>query len=286
MAAPIKDTSADKDSENIELQLLLEAIFLKYGYDFKNYSRAHLKRRIKHRLALCGFESISELQHKILYDSAHLETLLMDLSINVTEMFRDPTFYLAVRQELIPMLKTYPFVKIWHAGCSSGEEVYSMAIVLHEEGIYDRTQLYATDFNDQIIRRAREATYPVSLIKDYTANYQKAGGQSSFAEYYTAKYDCALLSKMLKDRIVFADHNLVTDGVFGEMHLIFCRNVLIYFNKELQNRVIGLFRDSLVPGGFLCLGSKESLQFTEHADAFEPLIESERIYRKKFLPEG
>ena len=155
-----------------------------------------------------------------------------------------------------------------------------------KRGIYDRTQLYATDFNDQIIRRAREATYPVSLIKDYTANYQKAGGQSSFAEYYTAKYDCALLSKMLKDRIVFADHNLVTDGVFGEMHLIFCRNVLIYFNKELQNRVIGLFRDSLVPGGFLCLGSKESLQFTEHADAFEPLIESERIYRKKFLPEG
>ncbi len=285
MAPPINDNSADKDSENIELQLLLEAIYLKYGYDFKNYSRAHLKRRIRHRLAMSGMKSISELQHNILYDTAQLELLLMDLSINVTEMFRDPSFYMAVRKELVPVLKTYPFIKVWHAGCSSGEEVYSMAIVLHEEGLYDRTQLYATDFNDQIIRRAREATYPVSLIKDYTANYQKAGGQSSFAEYYTAKYDCALLSKQLKDRIVFADHNLVTDGVFGEMHLIFCRNVLIYFNKELQNRVIGLFRDSLVPGGFLCLGTKESLQFTEHAEAFEPLIESERIYRKRFLHE-
>ncbi|MDM8568567.1 protein-glutamate O-methyltransferase CheR [Thiotrichales bacterium HSG1] len=270
----------DIDTQNIELQLLLQAVYLKYGYDFRNYAKASIKRRVQHRLSKDGFESISAMQNKVLYDVSFFETLLLDLSINVTEMFRDPKFYLALRKVIIPHLKKYPFLKIWHAGCSSGEEVYSMAIILKEEGLYDRTQIYATDMNEVVLKQAKDGIFNISRLKQYTANYQKAGGQESFSDYYTAHYDHAVMSKSLKKNILFSDHNLATDGVFGEMNLIICRNVLIYFNRDLQNRVLGLFSDSLPDDGFLCLGSKESIRFSAFSDSFSDIVREEKIYRK------
>lgn len=267
------------ENEKIEIDLLLEAIYRKYHYDFKDYSRAHLKRRLKYRLHMAQLDNFSHMQHRVLADRRFFETLLLDLSINVTEMFRDPSFYLSVRQEVIPRIKNLPFIKVWHAGCSTGEEVYSMAILLKEEGIYDKVQIYATDFNSLVLEKAKEAIYPIELIKEYTVNYQKGGGLNSFADYYSARYDSVILDPSLKDRIVFADHNLVTDGVFGEMNVIFCRNVLIYFTKKLQSRVVKLFVDSLAPTGFLCLGSKESLQFSEHFHCFDTIVDKEKIYR-------
>ena len=269
------------ENENIEIQVLLEAIYLKYGYDFRNYSKASIKRRILHRLSLSGFKTISEMQHKILYDKQFFEILIQDLSIKVTEMFRDPSFHNAVRENIIPVLKDLPFIKAWHAGCASGEEVYSMAILLKEESLYDKTTIYATDFNEGVIKKAKDGIYPAERLKEYTHNYQKAGGQSSFADYYTAKYDYALINKSLKKNIVFAEHNLVTDWVFGEMNMIMCRNVLIYFNRDLQNRVIHLFRDSLCKDGFLCLGSKESIRDSEYSDDFVDFVKKEKLYRKK-----
>jgi len=269
------------EDENIEIQLLLEAIYLKYGYDFRDYARASVKRRILHRLSLSGLNSLSEMQHALLYDVEFFETLLRDLSINVSEMFRDPSFYQALREEVIPILKTYPFIKIWHAGCSTGEEAYSMAILLQEEGLYERTQLYATDFNDVVLQKAKEGIYPVETVKEYTLNYQKSGGRNSFVNYYSAKHDRIIMKRSLKKNIVFANHNLVTDGVFGEMNLILCRNVLIYFTKDLQNRVLALFYDSLCHHGLLCLGSKENIRFSAYADHFEDVVRDEKIYRKR-----
>jgi chemotaxis protein methyltransferase CheR len=196
-------------------------------------------------------------------------------------MFRDPLFYKEIREEVVPYLLTYPFIKLWHAGCSAGQEVYSTAILLKEEGLLPRVQIYATDFNEMILDKAKEGIYPVGNIKSYTENYQKAGGKSSFADYYTAQYDFVLIKQSLKERILFSFHNLVTDGIFGEMNVIFCRNVLIYFNKELQNKVLKLFYDSLVPGGFLCLCTKESLKFSEVEASFEMISPVEKIYRKR-----
>ena len=269
------------ENQSIEMGLLLEAIYLKHGYDFRNYSPAHMKRRAVRRMKALGLESISELQDKMLRDATIFKLLLSDFSINVTEMFRDPGFYKSFREEVVPVLKTYPFIKVWHAGCSTGEEVYSMAILLKEEGLYDRTQIYATDFNEIVLQKAKKGIYDIGDIKHYTKNYQKAGGKASFGDYYIAKYDSVILDESLKKRIIFADHNLVTDGVFGEMHVIVCRNVLIYFNEDLQNRVLNLFYDSLNNGCFLCLGSKESLRFSSCEDKFDPLVESERIYQRK-----
>jgi len=271
----------DLENEQIQMKLLLEAIYLKYGYDFRNFAKAHLRRRIDRRLNLDGIPHLGEMQNRLLRDRAFFEKILLDFSINTTEMFRDPSFYKAMRAEVIPVLKTYPFIKIWHAGCSTGEEVYSMAILLREEGLYDRAQIYATDFNEPILKKAREGIYPIDQIKDYTLGYQKAGGLESFADYYTARYDSAIIDNSLKKNIVFADHNLATDGVFGEMNLIICRNVLIYFNKDLQNRVVGLFCNSLCRNGFLCLGSKETIRFTEYENDFEPFVAHEKIYRKR-----
>ncbi len=270
------------ENEKIEINLLLEAIFLKYGYDFRNYSIAHVRRRIRRRMEIGGFESISALQHRLIYDDLFFFTILTDLSINVTEMFRDPSFFLALRREVVPLLATYPFVRVWHAGCATGEELYSMAILLKEEGLFDRLQLYATDFNNVVLQKAKEGIVPAKLLKNYTENYQKGGGCQSFADYYTAKYERAILDPDLREKVVFANHNLVTDQVFGEMQMIVCRNVLIYFSRELQNRVIRLFYDSLCRGGILCLGSKESLKFTELNDKFELLLPNEQIYRKKY----
>lgn len=273
-------TSDEVENQQIELQLLLQAVYLKYGYDFRNYAKASVKRRILHRMNSDNYPNISAMQHRLLEDVSFFETLLLDLSINVTEMFRDPTFYLALRKEVIPILRSYPFLKIWHAGCSSGEEVYSMAILLKEEGLYDRTQIYATDMNQVILKKARDGIFSINRLKQYTLNYQRAGGQESFSDYYTAHYDHVVMDKSLKENVLFSDHNLATDGVFGEMHLIICRNVLIYFNRELQNRVFKLFSESLTLGGILSLGSKESVRLSDSSIIFEDISKEEKIYRK------
>jgi len=271
---------------NIEIDLILEAIFNKYGYDFRNYSKAHVKRRLLNRLVTSNLKSISEMQHKVLREPNFFEILLRDLSINVTEMFRDPSFYKALRKEVIPVLKTYPFIKIWHAGCSTGEEVYSFAVLLKEEGLYDRAQIYATDFNHDVLDIAKKGIYPIDRIKEFTANYQAAGGTQSFSDYYMANYDSVIFDQSLKKNLVFAEHNLVTDSVFAEVNLVICRNVLIYFNKDLQNRVIDLFYDSLNNGGYLALGSKETIQFTSKADKFETINGKEKVYKRKILKTG
>ncbi|MBU0493835.1 MAG: protein-glutamate O-methyltransferase CheR [Chloroflexi bacterium] len=268
------------DIENIEINLLLEAIFQRYGYDFRRYARASIERRVRQLLPKCGCATISELIPKLLYDESFFAPLVHEFSITVSEMFRDPTVYRRLRETVVPLLKTYPFVKIWHAGCASGEEVYSLAILLQEEGLYDRATIFATDFNDAALDQAREGIYALETVQQFTANYQQAGGIRSFSEYYHAHYEAIALDEALKRNITFANHNLVTDGVFGEMHLILCRNVLIYFNKELQNRVLQLFRDSLVRGGFLCLGSKESLLFSAIQTDLKPIDEQARIYQK------
>jgi chemotaxis protein methyltransferase CheR len=272
------------ENQNLEIKLLLEAIFQKYGYDFRNYSMAHLKRRISRRQVLDGFASISEMVHRVIYDAVFFDRLLLDLSINVTEMFRDPTFFKAIREQVVTFLKTYPFIKVWVAGCSTGEEVYSLAILLQEEGIYDRAQIYATDFNQVVLEKARKGIYAVDRIKMYTANYQKSGGQRSFADYYSARYDSVLMAAALRERVVFADHNLVTDGVFGQMHMIICRNVIIYFDRQLQQKVVSLFMASLIDGGFLCMGQKESLSFSKYFDQLLLVNEKEKIFQKKYLP--
>ena len=271
-----------QENQEIEIRLLIEALYLKYGYDFRNYSKAHIKRRILNRFQISELNSITEMTHKAIYDSDFVDKILMDLSITVTEMFRDPSFYKALRQSVLPVLRSYPHVKIWHAGCASGEEVYSMAIILREEGLFHKTQIYATDFNPLILRHAKKAEYPISRIKEFTVNYQKAGGKRSFSDYYKADDETAKLNENLKKNIVFANHNLVTDSVFAEMNLIVCRNVLIYFDRQLQDKVIGLFMESLAGGGFLCLGSKENLQFSPHFHTFEPVVEQERIYIKNY----
>ena len=268
---------------NIEIDLILDAIFQKYGYDFRNYSRAHVKRRLLHRLAGSHLKSLSQMQHEVLYDPSFFQEILKDLSINVTEMFRDPKFYLALRSEIIPLLKTYPFIKVWHAGCSTGEEVYSFAIVLKEEGLYDRVQIYATDFNRTVLDIAKKGIYPINRIKEFTANYQQAGGKQSFSDYYMADYNSVIFDQSLKKNIVFAEHNLVTDSVFAEVNIIICRNVLIYFNRELQNKVFTLFTESLINGGFLCLGSKETLQFSQNAGLYDVLNAYEKLYKKRII---
>ncbi len=270
------------ENEELEIGALLEAIYQKYGYDFRGYSRASVKRRVRRRLARSGLGSISEMLHEVLYDGAFFESLLLELSINVTEMFRDPPFFRALREKVVPVLAGQRFIRVWHAGCATGEEVYSMAIVLREMGLYDRAQIYATDMNEVALNRAREGIYPLAQIQEYTANYQKAGGTESFGDYYTARYDSAIMEQSLREHLVFSDHNLVTDGVFGEMDLVICRNVLIYFGRALQNQVVELFRDSLREGGFLLIGSKESLRFMECGADFDVFLKKERVYRRKF----
>ena len=273
----------DEEIEEIEVALLLEAIYQRYGHDFRNYSRVSLKRRIRSFAVASDCATIGEMIPLLLHDEAFFENLLFGLSITVSEMFRDPEFFMLLRQQIIPYLKTFPFARIWHAGCATGEEVYSLAIVLQEEGFYERSTIFATDFNDLALGKAREGIYPLEKMKEYTANFQLAGGSGSFSQYYRAGYDAAIMDAALKKNITFANHNLATDNVFSEVHLIVCRNVLIYFDKVLQNRVLKLFHDSLVRGGVLALGSKESLQFTEVADNFKILSSKWKIYKKAGL---
>lgn len=270
----------NNETQDIELNLLLQAVNLKYGYDFRNYSKTHLKRRILHRLKLSELKTISELQNKVLWDKELYRTFLQDLSINVTEMFRDPSFYLMFRKKVIPDLSTYAHIKVWHAGCSTGEEVYSLAIMLKEENLLNRTQIYATDFNKNVLEMAKLGIYNKRDMELNSRNYCDAGGKGKLSDYYTSKYGSVLFDKSLSENVVFADHNLVTDGVFAEVNLVFCRNVLIYFDKILQNRVLGLFSNSLTKRGFLCLGTKESLQFTEYEKSFSEIDKKNKIYKK------
>jgi len=251
------------------------------GYDFRNYAKASINRRVKHLLDKTGCTRITEMTQKILHEESFFEEILPDFSTPVTEMFRDPDFYLAVRETIIPFLKTYPFVKIWHAGCATGEEVYSLAVTLQEEGLYNRATIFATDFNDFVLDKAKEGVYPIEQLKQYTHNYQKAGGKRSFSEYYTAHYDSAIMNQSLRKNITFANHNLVTDSVFGEMNMVLCRNVLIYFNNTLQDRVLKLFRDSLIYDGFLCLGTQESLRFSSVCNEFKGINNKQKIYQLK-----
>ena len=265
--------------QDIELGLLLEAVYTAYGYDFRDYNRAHVKRRVQQCLTQTGLEHVSALQHAVLRDRAVFKTLLRLLSINVTEMFRDPAFFRALRERVFPLWRERDFVKIWNPGCASGEETYSLAILLQEDGLYERTRIYATDFNETVVQKAKRGIYPVQRLQEYTLNYQRAGGRHPFSDYYTARYDGAILNARLKSRIVFGCHNLVSDGSLGEMDLILCRNVLIYFNQDLQVRVMRLFVDSLAPTGVLCLGTRESLEFNPIAGHFEFLDAGQRIYR-------
>jgi chemotaxis protein methyltransferase CheR len=265
---------------DIELRMLVEAVYLKYNYDFRDYTGASQKRRVLVALREMECATVSELQARVMHDAEAFRRLLQFLTIPVTEMFRDPEYYLAVRQHVVPILKTYPSLNVWIAGCSTGEEVYSMAILLQEEGLLERTQVYATDINPESLAAARRGVMPLERMRAYTENYQKAGGKRAFSDYYTAAYGGALFERSLVDNVTFADHSLATDSVFAETHFISCRNVMIYFNRRLQNRVLGLFHESLCHRGFLGLGSKESIEFSSHAQRFEPLARRERVFRK------
>jgi chemotaxis protein methyltransferase CheR len=271
----------EADVERVEIDLLLEGVRRRYGYDFQHYSFASLKRRLEHAREDARLTRYSELLDRVLHDEQAFDGVLRHLSITVTEMFRDPPFYRAVREQVVPLLKTYPFVKIWHAGCATGEEVYSMAILFHEEGFLDRVRFYATDFNKHALDAAEKGVYPARLMDGYAANYRAAGGKADLADYFSVGYDFAKMKDFLRERITFSYHNLVTDGVFGEMNLVSSRNVLIYFDKTLQDRVLSLFSDSLRHGGCLCLGSKESLKFSAAEKLFETLDGRQRIFKKR-----
>lgn len=268
------------ERDNLETDLLLEAIFRHYGHDFREYAPASLKRRIAIAMREEKVDTISGLQEKVLHDAACMERLLLTISINVTALFRDPEFFLLLRKRVLPMLGTYPFLRIWHAGCSTGEEVYSMAIMLIEEGLYDRCRIYATDMNSSVLRQAREGIFSAAIAQQGAANYARAGGKRSLSEYYTSAFGEAIFQSSLRDNIVFSPHNLALEGSFNEFHLILCRNVMIYFTKPLQQRVHKLLYDSLSMFGILGIGSKETLQFTPHENDYEQLEVGSKLYRR------
>lgn len=274
------DNIIDEELEKIEIQLLLEGLFLKYGYDYRDYAYPSIRRRVWHRVHAENLKTITGLLEKVFYDSECLQRLVADFSINVTEMFRDPQFFRDFKEKVIPLLKTYPSIRIWHAGCSTGEEVYSMAILLHEEGLYEKTKIYATDINTDVLRIAKSGSFPLENMKKYTNNYLQAGGERAFSDYYKVTDTGVKFDPSLSKNIVFAQHNLVTDSSFNEFHVILCRNVLIYFNKNLQNKVHQLFYDSLGMFGVLCLGNKESINYTNIAEYYEVISNAQKIYRK------
>jgi len=265
---------------DIELKLLLEAIYLKYQHDFRHYSVSSLRRRLTQALTDLGFTTLSQLQEKILRDATLFSRLFQYLTVQVSEMFRDPSYFRAIREQVVPVLQTYPSIKVWVAGCSTGEELWSLAILFAEEGLAERTVLYATDINADALRQAESGIYPLDRLKNFSQNYLAAGGKRSLSDYYHAAYGAAKFSQSLKTRVVFADHSLATDSVFLEAHLVSCRNVLIYFDRGLQDRALGLFGDSLVRRGFLGLGSKESLRFSSQANSFSDFDARERLYQK------
>jgi chemotaxis protein methyltransferase CheR len=266
--------------EDIEIGLLLEGLHRVHGFDFRDYSRASIKRRILELMRAEKLETISAFQDRILHDSACLDRFLLGLSVHATAMFRDPSFYLTFRDKVVPLLRTYPTVQIWVAGCSTGEEVYSLAILLEEERLYPRCRIYATDISHAVLRKARDGIFPLAAMRDYTTNYHQAGGTHEFSDYYTAQYDSVIFSAALKNNVVFSEHNLATDGSFNEFQVILCRNVMIYFNKDLQARAHNLLYDSLSMFGVFGLGNKESLKFTPRAAFYEHLNEKDKLYRK------
>lgn len=269
------------DTEGIELDLLIEGIYRRYHYDFRNYSPASLKRRLIQAREHFGCQTFSALQERVMHDPTLLPQLLGFLTIQVSEMFRDPSFFRALREQVVPHLRTYPSLKVWVAGCSAGEELYSLAILFREEGLEERTMFYATDINTDALRKAEAGVYDLDRIALFTANHQRSGGKSSLSDYYTAAYGAAVFDKTLRKRTVFSDHTLASDAVFAEVHLVCCRNVLIYFNRDLQDRAVGLFKDSLVRKGFLGLGSKESLHFSAHGPDFSEFDREQRLYQKR-----
>jgi chemotaxis protein methyltransferase CheR len=271
----------DSASQEIERRLLIDAIFLKYHYDFRHYADASLKRRIRAAMGRLGCDTISKLQDRILHDPAAFAEVLDLLTVPVSEMFRDPDYFRAVRELVVPLLRTYPSLKVWVAGCSTGEEAYSMAILLREESLLDRALIYATDINPRSLQQAADGVYGVDRVAGFTENHRRSGGRTSLSDYYTAAYGRAVLDASLRRHIVFSDHSLATDSVFAEVHLVSCRNVLIYFKRELQDRAVGLFREALCRRGFLGIGAKESLRGSAHEGAFDELTRAERVYRKR-----
>lgn len=274
------DSTPLSELEQIEINLLLEGLYQKYGYDFRHYVRASLGRRIIHRMRAERLPTITALLEKILHDPAYLERLLNDLSIRMTEMYRDPSFFAAFRSEVVPLLRDLPEIRIWHAGCATGEEVYSMAILIKEEGLANKTKIYATDMNEKALLAAQKGAFPLRKMQQYTKNYLKAGGKNSFSEYYTTDHQYAYFYPIMKDNLTFAQHNLVTDSSFNEFHVILCRNVMIYFDRDLQQKVHRLIYNSLADGGFVGLGSKESILFKPKGLDYVEFNPNERIYQK------
>jgi chemotaxis protein methyltransferase CheR len=265
--------------EDIEVRLLLEAIYLRYGYDLRGYAPSSIRRRVHAALARSGFAKLTDLQHALVRESSVFANVLEDLTVRVTEMFRDPSFYRAFRNEVVPHLRTYPLLRVWHAGCASGEEVYATAIVLREAGLFERTQLYATDLSPLALQAAKLGVYPAKLVKEFAENYRGSGGSRDFAEYYTEGYDAIAMTEALRRELLFFEHDLVSDQAFGEMQVVFCRNVLIYFDADLKHSVIRKFAESLRPGGFLCLGRGEKLTERDLELGFSEFERDERIDR-------
>jgi len=272
---------ADAEVEAIEVRLFLEAIYLQYGYDMRGYAPASIRRRVMATLAGSGLTHLGELQHRVLADPVFFATVLETLMVRVTDMFRDPTFYRAFRAQVVPVLRSYPLLKIWHAGCATGEEVYALAIVLAQEKLYDRAQIYATDLSYEALERAKLGMYPAARVDAFTSNYQQAGGTGNLADYYTVAYDSIVMRESLRRNVLFFQHNLVSDHVFGEMNVIMCRNVLIYFGAELKDRVLHMLDQSLCPRGILCLGNSEHLPRSGERLHFGTLAPTERIYRRE-----
>jgi chemotaxis protein methyltransferase CheR len=266
---------------DIEMQLLIDAMYLKYHYDFRGYATASLKRRLRAAMGHFGVQTLSQLQDRVVHEPAALPALLNFLTVPVSDMFRDPSYFRSLREIVVPLLRTYPSLKVWVAGCSTGEEVYSLAILLREEGLLDRTIIYATDINPETLQKAEAGVYGTDRVAGFTENHRRSGARSSLSEYYTARYGRAVFDKSLKANIVFSDHSLATDSVFAEVQLVSCRNVLIYFNRDLQDRAIGLFHEALCRKGFLGIGAKESLRFSSHANGFVEFVKGDRIFQKK-----
>jgi chemotaxis protein methyltransferase CheR len=277
----VKEQSAPERTEDIEIRLLLEALYVRYHYDFRSYAMASIKRRLKQAREQLGFVTFSAMQESVLHDPAMLPRLVGYLTIQVSDMFRDPGFFRAIREKVVPHLRTYPSLKVWIAGCSGGEELYSFVILFREEGLENRTLFYATDINQDALRAAEAGIFSLDRVPLFTENHRKSGGKSSLSDYYQAAYSRVSFDKSLRRNVVFSDHSLVTDAAFAEMHLISCRNVMIYFDRALQNRVLGLFKDSLARRGFLGVGAKESLRFSEHAASFAEFVREEKIYQRR-----
>ena len=278
--AELEARAASDPREELELRLLLEAVFELYGFDFREYAPSSLRRRVRHLMRDEGLATISALQERVLHDPRALPRLVNGLSVSVTSMYRDPGFFIAFRQHVAPVLRTYPMLHIWHAGCSTGEEVYSLAILLEEEGLYDRCRIYATDMNEDALQQAASGVFPLAAMREHTARYQAAGGRRSFSEYYAVRNRDVAFHRRLRRHVVFAQHNLVTDRSFNEFHAILCRNVLIYFSRPLQERVHRLLYESLGRLGFLGLGSKETVQFTPYERRYQAFDPIHKLYRK------